>query len=91
MQLVLGSGVEAEVALHEAVPGIVVASVQADPFLICHAAAPLEKRSGVGPHGMTELPCSALKDFQYLLRHQGGWRGIFQRGLKREAKRSRCR
>jgi hypothetical protein len=56
-QLVLGSGIQTEVALHAAVPGFVVAGVQIHPFLIRHSTAPLQERNGVGSHGVAELPC----------------------------------
>src|SRR5580704_127024 len=63
----------AEVALHLAVPGIVVGGVQGHPLFISHGFTPLEKWHRVRPDWMTQLPGAALDDLAYLFCDQR-WR-----------------
>jgi hypothetical protein len=59
----LGSSIQAEVTLHAAVPGFIVAGVQIYPLLISHLSTPLQEGSSVGSDWMPELPGPTLGDF----------------------------
>src|SRR5580704_9837525 len=78
-RLAFGADGHAEVALHLAVPGIVVGGIQGHPLFVGHGFAPLQKWHRIRPDRMTQLPSAALDDLADLFCHQRRRRRILER------------
>ena len=73
-----GADGHAEVALDAGVPGVVVGSVQVDPFFIGHGLAPAEQGKRIGSNGVAQLPGRAIDYFEDFVCDEGWLRRLFE-------------
>jgi hypothetical protein len=70
--LALRWGIYPHVLCHVPVPCLIIERrVVVDPRVVRHAGAPYEKRQGIWPHRITQLPALTLNNVPVLLAHKG--------------------